>query len=211
MKKYLVYALLFVTNYAVAQTVNLTASDVNIPAGGTADLVLSLENSMEIAGWQLTLYLPEDITLPYEEEDGEKYYDETIKLSSRHLRSHVCTVTETSDGGWLIMAYNPNKPTAIKENSGELVTITLKAADTFDGTNMGTIKNVSVADMQSVQTDMEGTLSFAIVNSPSDGILEVQRDKSNHLKYDVGGRPVNTSERGIYIQDGRKYVKLKDR
>ena len=207
MRKILVYALLFIANLATAQTVSVTVNDVKIEAGKTADLVVSLANSMDIAGWQMTLYLPEGATLPYEEEDGEKYYDETVKLSSRHLRSHICSVTETTDGGWLIMAYNPNKPTAIKEHSDEIVTITLKAADTFEGEQAGTIKGIAVADMQSTQTDVEGNVTFKVTKTSSDGIRVLQSNTSDDSVYDMSGKPIATPGKGLYIQGGQKYVK----
>lgn len=125
-------ALLTFVGRATAQTVKMTAEDVEIEAGKTAELKVSLENSMDIAGWQLYLYLPENIDIAYDEEDGERYYDNTVILSSRHLRSHTCTITATADGGYLIMAYNPSKPTNIKDHSGEIVTIVLQATDAFN-------------------------------------------------------------------------------
>lgn len=200
LKDILVYALLFAANCAMAQTVNLTANDVNIEAGKTAELVVSLANSMDAAGWQMILYLPEGITLPYEEEDGERYYDSTVILSSRHLRSHICTVTETADGGWLIMAYNPNKPTAIKEHSGEIATIVLQAAETCNGTLTATIKNVAVADLESVQTDMVGNVTVNILCTPSVGISELKADAAETVVYNVGGRLTHKDTKGLSIR-----------
>lgn len=200
LKEILVYALLFTANYAMAQTVNLTANDVTIEAGKTAELVVSLENSMDAAGWQMILYLPEGITLPYEEEDGEKYFDNTVVLSSRHLRSHICTVTETVDGGWLIMAYNPNKPTAIKEHSGVIATIVLKASENFSGIKTATVKNVSVADMESVQTDMVGDVTVKISCETTVGISAIKAEGEETTVYNVGGRLTDKDSKGLSIR-----------
>lgn len=200
LKEIIAYALLCTANYAMAQNVNLTADDVKIEAGKTANLVVSLENSVDAAGWQMMLYLPEGITLPYEEEDGERYYYNTVTLSSRHLRSHICTVTETVDGGWLIMAYNPNKPTAIKEHSGEIATIVLQAEGTYRDSHTATIKNISVADMESVQTDMVGDVTFDIIGSAGDGVSAIRADEAEATVYNVGGRLTDKDTKGLSIR-----------
>ena len=71
-KTMMLIALLTLVGRATAQTLKLTAGDVKIEAGKTAELKVSIENSMDIAGWQLYLYLPENIDIAYEEEEGER-------------------------------------------------------------------------------------------------------------------------------------------
>jgi len=197
--------LLAMAGKVAAQTVGMSVNDVTIDAGGTAELTVSLENPMTIAGWQLYLYLPDGVTIAYDEEDGERYYDETVVLSSRHLRSHTCTVTETADGGYLIMAYNPSKPTAIKESSGEIVTITLQAADSFTGEHTATIKNVAVSDMSSVQTNMEGEVTVHITEFTT-GIPNTKSATDDGAAYDLSGRRMALPSKGVNIIGGNKVV-----
>ena len=199
-------ALLTFVGRATAQTVELTAEDVVIEAGKTAELRVSLENSMDIAGWQMYLYLPENIDIVYEEEDGERYYDNTVILSSRHLRSHTCTITATDDGGYLIMGYNPSKPTKIKENSGELVTITLQAAENYSGDHTATIKNVAVSDMNSVQTNMEGEVTVHIAEARTTGLKGLKGLSGDEPVYDLNGRRMVQPSKGVNIVGGSKVV-----
>lgn len=200
-------ALLTFVGRATAQTLNLTAGDVEIEAGKTAELKVSLENSMDIAGWQLYLYLPEDIDIAYEEEDGERYYDNTVILSSRHLRSHTCTITATADGGYLIMGYNPSKPTNIKEHSGEIVTIVLQASDTFSGHQTGTIRNAAVSDINTVQTNIEGDVTFRIaLPGEITGIYRIAADADNGPAYHVSGQRAKKNDKGLLVKKGQKYV-----
>jgi len=169
---------------------------------------VSLENSMDIAGWQLYLYLPENVDISYEEEEGERYYDNTVILSSRHLRSHTCTITATADGGYLIMGYNPSKPTNIKEHSGEIVTIVLQATDTFSGHQTGTIKNAAVSDINTVQTNVEGEVTFRIAfpgETPT-GISGVTSNADGQPVYHVNGQRANKNDKGILVKKGQKYV-----
>ena len=207
-KTMMLIALLTLVGRATAQTLKLTAGDVKIEAGKTAELKVSIENSMDIAGWQLYLYLPENIDIAYEEEENERYYDNTVMLSSRHLRSHTCTVTATADGGYLIMGYNPSKPTNIKEHSGEIVTIVLQATDAFSGHQTGTIKKAAVSDINSVQTNVEGDVTFriALPDETPTGISGISDNADDQPIYHVNGQRAKKSEKGILIKKGQKYV-----
>ena len=193
---------------ATAQTLKLTAGDVKIEAGKTAKLKVSMENSMDIAGWQLYLYLPENIDIAFEEEEGERYYDNTVILSSRHLRSHTCTITATADGGYLIMGYNPSKPTNIKEHSGEIVTIVLQATDAFSGHQTGTVKNAAVSDMNTVQTNVENDVTFRVVlpDETPTGISGISADADGQPVYHISGQRAKTTDSGLLIKRGQKYV-----
>lgn len=213
MKAILLCALLAIVGSTTAQTVKMSAegemTDVGVTvyvADKTADLTLSLENSMEIAGWQMYLYLPDGIEIAFEEVDGERSYD--VVLSSRHKSSHVCTVTETADGGWLIQGYNPSKPTAINGNSGDLVTITLQAANNYSGWHTATIKGVAVAEMNSKQTDMVGEVIFLITEQTTD-INAVTIDQPDNPLYNLGGQRVEHPSKGIYVRNGKKEVRRK--
>lgn len=207
-KTMMLIALLTFVGRATAQTLKLTAEDVEIEAGKTAELKVSLENSMDIAGWQLYLYLPENVDISYEEEEGERYYDNTVILSSRHLRSHTCTITATADGGYLIMGYNPSKPTNIKEHSGEIVTIVLQATDAFSGHQTGTIKNAAVSDINTVQTNVEGEVTFriALPGETPTGISGVTSNADGQPVYHVNGQRANKNDKGILVKKGQKYV-----
>lgn len=192
---------------AQAQTLNVTVGDMEIEAGKTAEMKVSLENSMDIAGWQLYLYLPEHIDIAYEEEDGERYYDNTVKLSSRHLHSHTCSITATDDGGYLIMGYNPSKPTNIKDHNGEIVSIVLKAADTFKGHQTGTIMHAAVSDIYAVQTNVDGDVTFRLVlPGELSGVSGVSADSDSQPVYHINGQHATEKDKGVMVRKGQKYV-----
>lgn len=191
---------------ATAQTLTMTADDVTIVAGSTAELKVSLENSMEVAGWQLFLYLPEHIDIAFEEEDGERYYNNTVVLSSRHLPSHTCTVTATTDGGYLIMGYNPSKPTNIKDYSGKLVSITLKASDAFDGEHTGIIKKAAISDIYAVQANIENDMIFQISVPITNGISNATGDSTEDTDYRINGQRAQKADKGVLIRNRQKHI-----
>lgn len=200
-------ALLAMASGAASQTVTLTVSgDVDLVEETSAKLTCSMENSMEMAGWQMLLYLPAGVDIACEEEDGERYYDNTVVLSSRHKRSHTCTVTPTADGGYLIMAYNPSKPTAITGNSGELLTITLQRDETYTDNHQAVIRSVAASDMNSVQTNMVGEVLFTIKGPVPTGIRPFGTDSTDGPVYDLSGRRIQQPTKGVNIVGGNKVV-----
>lgn len=146
-------AALFVAGNIQAQTVSFSADDINIEPGKTSELNINLDNSFEIVAWSISLDLPENVFVAYEEEEGERYYDESIKKSSRHTRSHVTSVIEQAGGGYTITCYaNPAKK--ISGNSGNIVTVILQAGDTFSGQGTGTIRG-QVSTASAAETKAE--------------------------------------------------------
>lgn len=134
--------LLALTSSAFAQDFKMTFSDVEIEAGKTAELNVTFESKVTIAGWQMFLYLPEGIELSYDE-DVEEY---EIVLSDSHHKKHACEVTKTADGAMMLVMSGGTKTYEMKENSGDLCTIVLKAADTFQGKAKVDVKNIRISD-----------------------------------------------------------------
>jgi len=205
LKTLLVGALLSFAGNAMGQsTLTLTAEDVVIGAGETAELILSMENSFEMAAWSVTLYLPQGIKLAYDEEE-EEY---CIELSSRHKKKHSVDVTyPTADGGYLInVAAGTSVPPVITGNEGEVATLTLEADPTFTGTATGKISKIQGSTQDAVQTNQEGDVEFSIKEKTATGINSVNMDAQNGKIYNLNGQRVEKAQNGIYIQNGKKVV-----
>lgn len=205
LKTLLVGALLAFAGNAMGQsTLTLTAEDVVIEAGSTADLTISMENNFDMAAWSVKLYLPEGIKLAYDEEE-EEY---CIELSSRHKKKHSFGVTLTADGGYLIIvAAGTNVPPIMEGNSGEVATITLEADATFTGTATGTIKDIQGSTQDAVQTNQEGEVQFNITEqNTATGINSVNLDAQSGKIYNLNGQRVEKAQNGIFIKNGKKVV-----
>ena len=110
------FFLLMSGNIAAQDYFNITCSDVEIAPGGTANLVLSMENSINVAGWQVFLYLPEGVSLVYDEEKEDYIYE----LSSRHNKKHQLQIMQAKDGSWMLVMTGGAKNYEMTGNNNEI-------------------------------------------------------------------------------------------
>lgn len=189
-KAIILCALLSLTSSAFAQDVfSMSFSDVKIEAGGTADLNVTFESTVTIAGWQMFLYLPEGVEILYDENDDEY----AIELSDLHHKKHVCEVTKAKDNSMMLVMSGGTKTYEMSGNSGDLCTITLKASDSFSGTSDVAVKTIRISDKNGKASAM-GDTSFKL-EATTTGIKDVDADgvKSGNFKY-VG------KDGGLYIK-----------
>ena len=134
----------------------LTVSDMNVVAGSSADIVVNFATSAtNLTGYQMSLYLPEGITLQKDEDDEYMY-----ELSSRHNRSHSCTVSQQTDGGLLLVCYSLTKKT-IAAGTGELLRLPLNVSATASGTLTAQLKGIKFSDVNSTVNQLDD-VSFSI-------------------------------------------------
>ena len=125
----------------------LSVGDVSIKAGGTAELIVSLENDADfhVYAYDFRLYLPEGIDVAYdligEGEDAAKFYN--CELKERNNR-HNIEVLETSDDGYL---FGVNSSSLyLLGTEGEVLGIRLKTTGLASGTYQGRITTITYAD-----------------------------------------------------------------
>ena len=179
MKAIILCALLTLTSSAFAQDdFTMSFSDVKIEAGGTADLKVTFDSKVVIAGWQMFLYLPEGVEILYNSDDDEY----AIELSTLHHKKHVCEVTKAKDGSMMLVMSGGTKTYEMSGNQGELCTITLKASDSFSGTSDVAVKTLRISDKDGKAYAMADT-SFKI-EAGATGIKDVNADggKSGNIK-----------------------------
>ena len=112
--------------------------DLAVRPGSIFTLPVELENADAITGFQCNIYLPEGVEFVMVDDE----YD--VMLSSRATSSHTLSAALQSDGSLLILVYSLSSK-AFKENSGELFSVSLKAADDFEGTRQITVSKIKVA------------------------------------------------------------------
>ena len=200
-KTLLVCTLLALTSGAFAQDFKMTFSNVSIEAGKTADLKVTFESNVTIAGWQMFLYLPEGIEIVYDD-DEEEY---AITLSELHKKKHACAVQTTKDGAKMLVMTAGTETVEMKANSGDLCTITLKAADTFSGSKPVDVKKIRISDKAAKSYSQDDT-SFTITAGGADGISSISAADNNAPVYNLAGQKVNNAQKGVYIQNGKKVV-----
>ena len=133
---------------ATTQPLNLSAEVLN--ADGSKFLVVNLQNSVTtLTGYQMTLFLPEGVTLQTDDEGDYEY-----TLSSRHKKDHTMTIRNTDDGGYLLVCFSTGKK-VIDGTEGELFRLPLNVASTVSGTVQGRLQDILFSDTsaQPYETD----------------------------------------------------------
>ena len=195
-----------VVNNEVASSVFIEPFQIN--PGEEKEILVHLNNpDLGVISFQFDLTLPEGLEILYDEEDGEKYF--YVDRGSRLPRSYVVESNQFANGTYRILAYS-NKNDLVKETSGDIIAITVKAADTMaDG--IYTINFVETVlteevDGKSVSVYPENT-SCAVSVGNATGIEGVDAATARPTIYDLQGRPVDAKQRGIYIINGKKVIK----
>ena len=152
------FVLLAWGSHASADNV-VTTNEPYIVAGGTSELVVSLEcdEDFQIYAYDLFLYLPEGIEV--EKTAGGEYVFEKKPRNA----NHNSFVDITGDGSILFGLNHPTIP--LTGYQGEVLGITLKASPTLEpGTYTGYIKRVDYADNSDpVRARYPADMSFSIV------------------------------------------------
>ena len=195
-----------VVNNEVASSVFIEPFQIN--PGEEKEILVNLNNpDLGVISFQFDLTLPEGLEIAYEEEDGEKYF--FVDKGSRLPRSYQVEGTQFANGTYRILAYS-NKNDLVKGTSGDIIAITVKAADTMpDG--IYTINFVETVlteevDGKSVSVYPENT-SCAVSVGNATGIEGVDAAAARQTIYDLQGRPTDAKKRGIYIINGKKVIK----
>lgn len=199
MKKLLfAVALLAFTIVSHAQN-ELKLAISKIEFDGTDGLyTLSLDNSMEIAGWSMTVFVPEGAEV-VDFELSDRY-----EVNSRKKPYHQVTNTLTSEGGYLLICFaTDTEHNIISGHSGELGTIVVDLSN-YQGDKEEAdiiISDFSVSDRSGNQFNL---------NEDAVGIRNIlsSANASSEAVYNLQGQRVAGSHaKGVYIKNGKKVVK----
>ena len=123
---------------------------------------------------------------------------------------HKMSVLPLASGDYLVVLYNIYR---FPFKDGALLTIPVTAGEN-GGTVSGSLYNVRMSTADAVSYKCEDASFKVTVNAPETGIEEVKGeptvDASQNGKvkaiYDLQGRKVNTSSKGLYIINGKKVL-----
>lgn len=154
LRKLFMWWLLAVATHAMG--VNITVNPIEIEAGGTANLVINMQNTeTDLTAYQMSLYLPNGISI--QKADGDYAYTAN---ADRHDGAFTVTVKDAADGSVLIACFSANKD-VLTGTSGELIRLPLDVASTVTTSLQGSIKNVEFTNV-SAQAIKPEDISFTI-------------------------------------------------
>ena len=209
-------AMLAFASTAMAQVNIFSAEDVEIKNGEEAVLTVSMDytTSDVLVGWNMSLYLPEGLTVKTYWDDDEEANLFVVNgkgdgfVNSNAAANAIAGNSQAkTDGGYLFIGIGPKKQ-AMKATdgvyNGKVVEITLVA--TADVKGEGTIKDFSLSNdkNESVELNNIAEVTFQI-NGETDAINDIKSADATAPAYNLQGIRVNNAK-GLIIRDGKKMV-----
>lgn len=187
----------------------LTAADVNIEQGKTADLVLSFDAPEIAAAAQFNLTLPEGITIALDKNDSPDFTKGALLT-----RDNTVSITPQDGNVYQVLIYNTNAKAAVRtftDKSGVLLTIPLEAAENATiGEEKGTLTGAKFANFDAQSVGVVPDAEFKInITAVATGINSIQADelaKAGKVYNLQGQRVSNTKQGGLYIVNGKKVI-----
>ena len=203
-----------------------TADDVKTADDGSFELVVKMdfETTETLVGWNLNLMLPEGVIFNSEKqtlgqqkkcvilsEEIHPTYNYDPEIDDDVDYQSMLDFKKRVDGGYQLVWIDDNKCPLVSTH-GKLLTIKLKAEDPAM-TGTGKIYGIGLSNNsdQGFATFGKGdTIADVVfgINEDTTGINEVKNaSEENGAIYNLGGQRVEKAAKGLFIQNGKKYVK----
>ena len=144
--------------FAIMALVALNASadslfidDFSIEAGETKQVSINLDNSSEIVALQFEMYLPNGLSVAKDARGRLR-----CSVNSNRADDHTLTMGDRGNGQYNAAYYSANNY-EIYENSGEIISVYVTAADDFSGTATIELKEIYVSDAAGNMTQLDNT------------------------------------------------------
>ena len=198
---FLTTIMLFVSLMSFAQS-SLYIEPFSIAPGEQKQIEVLLDNPGEkFSQLQFDIALPDGVEIVFDEDN----FCYTIDRGSR-LASVYNIDAQDVNGGVKVLALTTNPKAYIKGESGDVVLITVQAADDIaDGVYDLSINNV-VLSHQDGSTVKATSTTASITVSSTTGITNVEDAEGSDVYYDLQGRVVEDPAKGIYIINDKKVV-----
>ena len=183
---------------AMAQKV--TAADLDITPGSTADLVLSLEENTTVpASAQMYITLPEGVSIASPKKD----YAEGEILDGDNVNINI---SKQDDGSYKVLIYH-DKTFEFKAAEGTLLTLTLTASeDAASGAQNISIEKIKFATISETSFTCSD-VAVALNVAETTGINGISADQlRNGEVFDMNGQKVSAVRKGVYVVNGKKVV-----
>ena len=199
---FLTTIMLFVSLMSFAQS-SLYIEPFSIAPGEQKQIEVLLDNPGEVfTQLQFNLALPEGIEIVFDEDN----FCDMIDCGSRLSSKAYSIETNHKDGYVQILGITTNKNAYIKGESGDVLLITVQAADDIaDGVYDLSINNV-VLSHQDGSTVKAASTTAAITVSSTTGLTNIEGAEGSDVYYDLQGRAVEDPAKGIYIVNDKKVL-----
>ena len=185
----LILAVLLLVGTTTAQSLSVTS--VSAEVGEQTNIEVSVSGASSMTALQFNLSLPSGVAI-----DGEITLDAAIS-------GYTLDVQSLATGDYLVVLYSMNLNTF---GDGVLLNIPVVAGEN-GGTESGSLYNVRMSTVDAVSHKCDDASFKVTVNAPTTGIDEVKYENGEvKTIYDLQGRKVDTSSKGLYIINGKKVL-----
>ncbi len=168
--------------------------------GEDCEITVELQNDNQVAACQLSLYLPEGLSLA--RDDAGRF---VYTLSDVRKYDHVMTIVEAEDGSYLFAIYSPSNA-SLEGSDGELLKVTLKVDAAVDHTLQAAYKRIMTSTADGIGTKLpDVTFFLEMGTTTSVQTLQDMPDCTQQF-YLLDGRQLEgvPSKKGLYVTNGRK-------
>ena len=180
---------------------SITANDVEIEPGKTAEVSFTINSETKAAIAEFKLALPEGIAIQYDADEEDFVYE---LGSSMTIKSHSATIKKQESGNFYVLVSNASGK-EFKNPSGVYLTVTLEAADNAVS-GVATMKSIILGDLNAKKMNTADEATFNITVGTT-GIKSIEAADADALAYNLAGQKVNKGFKGLVIVNGKKIVK----
>ena len=185
----IIAVLFLMVGTATAQSLSVTS--VSAEAGEQTNIEVSVSGASSMTALQFNLSLPSGVAI-----DGEITLDAAIS-------GYTLDVQPLTSGDYLVVLYSMNLNTF---GDGVLLNIPVVAGEN-GVTESGSLYNVRMSTVDAVSHKCDDASFKVTVNTPTTGVDEVKCENGEvKAIYDLQGRKVDTSSKGLYIINGKKVL-----
>lgn len=206
MRKTILSVLLAIACSSVLAENFVTANDVAIAEGDNAVLTISIDNDMNVAAFDFRLYLPEGVTVVWDN-DLQDYAWEWCDRVPHNSRGSFFSMTPmvTDDGSLMFGANSGISGKVLDGNSGPVLTLNLHASASAKS-GIGLLKRISLSNEDGSQSVKIEDVSFNISIIPATGINGIKQDELKADIYNLSGQRLSQLQKGVNIIDGKKVL-----
>jgi hypothetical protein len=203
MKKIKIFAVLAAAMFAgnmFGQTI--TANDVTIEKGGTADLTFTITADKPAAIAEFKLTLPKGISIKFDADEDDYTY---VLGKDMTVKTHSATIKQQESGAFYVLVSN-NSGKEFKAATGDYLTVTLEAGEDAES-GEAVMKDIILGDLAAQQMNTVTEAKFNITVGGDTGISSIEADNADAPAFNMAGQKVNKGYKGVVIMNGKKVVK----
>jgi hypothetical protein len=207
MKKfYMTMAAVLFGATAMAQIGSLSCGDVTATAGGETayfEVMLETENVDAVSGIQFYFSLPEGVTIAqvYDEDEEGYVTDVTFPIAKK---AHQVGIKATADGYMVYLGGDKSLSYKAATNPVAKIGISVAATAT-DGTYDVVFNKAALSDKSTpIQSFEVADFTSKLTITGGTGINDIKALDSKAPVYNLAGQRVSKTQKGVYVQSGKK-------